>query len=74
MHDERRLRTMFAMAIDPATGKRTKAVYACSWQHQPMELIDIKNIDERLLQNRTQEILSDVWLDYLFATESIERV
>ncbi|AAO90130.1 FAD-dependent oxidoreductase [Coxiella burnetii] len=60
--------------IDPATGKRTKAVYACSWQHQPMELIDIKNIDERLLQNRTQEILSDVWLDYLFATESIERV
>ena len=60
--------------IDPATGKRTKAVYACSWQHQPMELIDIKNIDERLLQNRAQEILSDVWLDYLFATESIERV
>ncbi|MFK3618065.1 hypothetical protein WJ883_11545, partial [Coxiella burnetii] len=38
------------------------------------ELIDIKNIDERLLQNRTQEILSDVWLDYLFSTESIERV
>ena len=60
--------------INPVTGERTKAVYACSWQHQPMELIDIKNIDERLSQNRTQEILSDIWLDYLFATESIERV
>lgn len=60
--------------IDPNTGHRTKAVYACSWQHQPMELVDIKNIEERLSQNRTQEILSDLWLDYLFATEKIKRV
>ncbi|PMB54645.1 hypothetical protein CLERM_055 [Coxiella-like endosymbiont] len=60
--------------IDPSTGKRTKAVYACSWQYQPMELVDIKNIEERLSQNRTQEILSNLWLDYLFATEKIERV
>ena len=60
--------------IDPVTGKRTKAVYACSWQHQPMEAVDIKNIDERLSQNCTQEILADLWLDYLFATERIERV
>lgn len=60
--------------INPDNGQRTKAVYACSWQHQPMELVDIKNIEERLSQNRTQEILSDLWLDYLFATEKIERV
>ncbi|WP_082160426.1 FAD-dependent oxidoreductase [Candidatus Coxiella mudrowiae] len=60
--------------IDPSTGKRTKAVYACSWQHQPIELVDIKNIEERFSQNRTQEILSNLWLDYLFATEKIERV
>lgn len=60
--------------IDPNTGKRTKAVYACSWQHQPIELVDIKNIEERFSQNRTQEILSNLWLDYLFATEKIERV
>lgn len=60
--------------IDPVTGKRTKAVYACSWQHQPMEAVDIENIDERLSQNCTQEILTDLWLDYLFATERIERV
>jgi len=51
--------------IDPATGERKKAVYACSWQHQPMEKIDIGNIDERLGQNRTQEILTGLWLDYI---------
>ncbi|AJC50631.1 FAD-dependent oxidoreductase [Coxiella endosymbiont of Amblyomma americanum] len=60
--------------IDPRTGWRTKAVYSCSWQHQPIELVDIKNIEERLFQNRTQEILSNLWLDYLFSTEKIERV
>ena len=60
--------------VDPHTGQRTKAVYACSWQHQPMELVDFKNIEERLSQNRIQEILSDLWLDYLFETEKIERV
>lgn len=26
--------------VDPLTGRRTKAVYACSWQHQPMDLVD----------------------------------
>ncbi|MCB1826843.1 MAG: FAD-dependent oxidoreductase, partial [Coxiellaceae bacterium] len=52
--------------IDPVTGQRTKAVYACSWQHQPMQKIDVGNIDERLGQNRSQEILSNLWLDYLF--------
>ncbi len=60
--------------IDPATGKRTKAVYACSWQEQPMQMIDIENIDERLSQNATQETLSGLWLDYLFEKYGIIRV
>ena len=53
--------------IDPKTGLRTKAVYACSWQHQPMEKVDIHNLNERLGQNRAQEILTNLWLDYLQA-------
>lgn len=52
--------------IDPKTGERTKAVYACSWQNQPMDIIDIGNIDERLGQNKMQETLTNLWLDYLF--------
>ncbi len=51
--------------IDPKTGKRTKAVYACSWQDQPLEQIDSDNIEQRLSQNYVLEQLSNQWLDYL---------
>lgn len=30
--------------VDPKTGKRSKAVFACSWQDQPLELIDIEHL------------------------------
>lgn len=51
--------------IDPETGERTKAVYACSWQDQPMDIIDFDNINDRLAQNRCQQLLTNLWLDYL---------
>jgi hypothetical protein len=51
--------------IDPETGERTKAVFACSWQQQPMDMIDTANLTERLRQNRVSEILNAVWLEYL---------
>ena len=60
--------------IDPDTGKRTKAVFACSWPDQPLELIDIGNIDERFAQNHLQEHLSRLWVDYVFEQGRIERV
>lgn len=60
--------------VDPATGKRSKAVFSCSWQDQPFELVDINNLEERLEQNRAQEILTDLWLDYLFSHYEVERV
>lgn len=60
--------------IDPATGRRTKAVYACSWQNQPLEIIDVQNIDERLAQNQVQETLTNLWLDYLMERHSIEGI
>ncbi len=53
--------------IDPTTGKRTKAVFACSWQQQPIELIDAPNLTERLRQNRVLEIVNATWLDHLLA-------
>jgi len=53
--------------IDPETGKRTKAVFACSWPDQPLEIIDFENIDERQIQNRLQEKLTNLWIDYLLA-------
>lgn len=60
--------------VNPLTGQRTKAVYACSWQDQPLDLVDLDNVGERLAQNSTQEILSNLWLDYLFAEFNVERV
>jgi NADPH-dependent glutamate synthase beta subunit-like oxidoreductase/NAD(P)H-flavin reductase len=60
--------------IDPTTGQRTKAVFACSWHHQPFELMDIGNLEERLAQNHMQETLTNLWLDYLFTQEKLVRV
>jgi NADPH-dependent glutamate synthase beta subunit-like oxidoreductase/NAD(P)H-flavin reductase len=54
--------------VDPETGQRTKAVFACSWQDQPLELIDFDNIDERQIQNRLQEKLSLLWVKHLLTT------
>jgi NADPH-dependent glutamate synthase beta subunit-like oxidoreductase/NAD(P)H-flavin reductase len=60
--------------IDPETGQRTKAVFACSWQDQPLEIIDIEHIDARLRQNSLHEHLSNLWVDYLFDRCDVRRV
>ncbi|HSD96443.1 MAG TPA: FAD-dependent oxidoreductase, partial [Sulfuricaulis sp.] len=60
--------------IDPHTGKRTKAVFSCSWQDQPLDIVDLDNLDERLSQNRVQEHLTNQWLDFLLERHNIRRV
>lgn len=60
--------------VDPATGQRTRAVFSCSWQDQPLDVIDLDNLDARLSQNRLQEQLSSLWLDYLLAHNDVTRV
>lgn len=59
---------------DPATGKRTKAVFSCSWQDQPLDIVDLDNLDERLSQNRVQEHLTNQWLDFLLMRHNVARV
>lgn len=51
--------------IDPETGKRSKAVFACSWQDQPIDLIELENLSDRLGQNRASECLSNLWLEHI---------
>lgn len=60
--------------IDPETGQRTKAVFACSWQDQPLEIIDIDHVDARGMQNRLLEQLSNLWVNHLFATYPVTRI
>jgi NADPH-dependent glutamate synthase beta subunit-like oxidoreductase/NAD(P)H-flavin reductase len=51
--------------VDPNTGERTKAVFGCSWQDQPLDIIDLDNVDARLGQNRVQEHLTNLWIEHL---------
>jgi hypothetical protein len=60
--------------VDPVTGKRTKAVFGCSWQDQPVDIVDFDNLEDRLGQNRLQEHLSNLWLDHLFKQHPLERI
>ena len=50
--------------VDPETGQRTKAVYACSWHHQPMDIVDLAHLDERTAHHRMQHTLTTQWLKY----------
>lgn len=60
--------------IDPETGQRTKAIFACSWQDQPLEIIDINHIDARSLQNRLMDQLGNFWVDHIFNKYDIARI
>lgn len=60
--------------IDPDTGLRTKAVFACSWQDQPLELIDIPHLETRQKPSAVLDTLNQLWVNYLFDTQSIERI
>ncbi len=49
--------------IDPETGERTRAVFSCSMQDQPLLWIDVDNLAARQAQNRLQEHLTNLWVD-----------
>ncbi len=51
--------------VDPETGKRTKAVFTCAGQDQPLAWVDLDNLVARQSQNRLLERLSAQWLDYV---------
>ncbi|WP_297393141.1 FAD-dependent oxidoreductase [Acidiferrobacter sp.] len=48
--------------IDPATGLRTRAVFSCAEQDQPLAWVDLENLAARQAQNRLSERLSNQWL------------
>jgi NADPH-dependent glutamate synthase beta subunit-like oxidoreductase/NAD(P)H-flavin reductase len=53
-----------------AAGRRTKAVFGCSWQDQPLDIVDLDNVDARLGQNRLQEHLTNLWVEHLERTQA----
>ena len=57
--------------IDPQTGERTKAVYACSWHHQPLDSLDLQHLAQRQGEYTVLEPLHQLWLDYLQAEHDV---
>ncbi len=53
--------------IDPETGERTKAVFSCAMQDQPLMWIDVDNLVARQSQNRVQEHLANLWVDHVLS-------
>jgi hypothetical protein len=48
--------------VDPATGK-TRFVFSCFNQDQPLDVVDFAALHERLGQNTVQEKLTAQWVD-----------
>ncbi len=55
--------------IDPKTGERTRAVFSCAAQDQPLAWIDLDNLSARQRQNSLADQLSALWLDYVLEQE-----
>jgi NAD(P)H-flavin reductase len=51
--------------IDPETGKRTRAVFSCAKQEQPLSWIDLDNLAARQSQNRLSEYMTGLWADHV---------
>jgi len=59
--------------IDPETGRRTKAVFSCAEQDQPLMWIDVDNLVARQSQNRVQEHISNLWVDHVLSQPEAAR-
>ena len=49
--------------IDPDTLQRTKAVFSCSWQDQPLEIVDLDHLQARNDACQLQKKLYKMWYD-----------
>ena len=59
--------------IDPTTGLRTRAVFSCAEQDQPLAWVDLDNLAARQSQNRLSERLSNQWLSTVLAAASVRK-
>ncbi len=60
--------------VDPITGKETGWVFSCFNQDQELDIVDFKNLNDRLKQNIVLEKISNLYLDYLLKKHPIEMV
>ncbi len=58
----------------PKQRSALKLFFVCSWQDQPLDLVELDNLADRLGQNYMAETLGNLWLDYIFEKDKIARV
>ena len=58
--------------IDPETGERTRPVFSCAGQDQPLTWIDLDNLSARQQQNRLSDRLNGQWLEQVLASEAAD--
>ncbi len=56
--------------IDPVSGQRTRAVFSCAMQDQPLMWIDVDNLAARQGQTRLQEHLTCLWVEHILSNAS----
>ncbi len=49
--------------IDPMTGRRRKAIFACSWQEQPIDGVDWQHFSDRQRLDQPMRQLNQLWWD-----------
>ena len=54
--------------IDPDTGERTRAVFSCATQDQPLFWIDLDNMTARMRQNCPSDRLTGQWVNHLLSS------
>jgi hypothetical protein len=55
--------------VDPDTGQRTRAVFSCAEQDQPLAWIDLDNLAARQSQNRLSDRLTGLWVDHVLSVK-----
>jgi NAD(P)H-flavin reductase len=57
--------------IDPDSGQRTRAVFSCAMQDQPLMWVDLDNLQARQGQTRLQEHMTGLWVDHLLSQPGV---
>jgi hypothetical protein len=60
--------------VDPVTQEEKGFVFSCFNQDQPLDMVDFKNLNERLKTNSLQEKVSLAYFQHLLSKETVEMV
>ncbi len=60
--------------VDPITQEETGFVFSCFNQDQPLDVVDFKNLNDRLKMNSLEEKLSLAYFQHLLKMQPIEMV